>query len=85
MNRKSSSNIDSITTTVEEEISIITLLPCDNDLCEEDDYTNLSQNSIDSSELVDDSDDEAELITNFIRIHKKLNKIDEKNDEITTA
>ena len=42
------------------ETSIITLIPCEYE--SSDDYENLSQDSIDSSELVDSSDDENETI-----------------------
>ena len=61
-----------------EETSIVNLIPCDYDSSEEDDYPNSSQDSIDSSELVDDSDGEVELITEVYEINKKLDKIDEK-------
>ena len=61
-----------------EETSIVNLIPCDYDSSEEDNYANSSQDSIDSSELVDDSDGEVELITEVYEINKKLDKIDEK-------
>ena len=65
----------------EEETSIITLIPCEYDSSEEDD--NSSQNSIDSSELAEDSDGEVEVITYYKRLYKNLDKIGEKSDEIT--
>ena len=78
MNKKRSSFNKSFTISREEESSIITLLPCDYGSSEEDDYTNLSQDSIDSSEIADDSDDKTILITKFCTLNKRLNKIDEK-------
>ena len=82
MNKQiSSDNYLSILST-EEDVSIITLVPCDYESSEEDDYVNLSQNSIDSSELLDDSDDEGELITEIFILNKKLNKKDETNSKI---
>ena len=44
------------------ENSIITLFQCDYDSLEENNGINLDQDSVDSSELVDDSDDEAQYI-----------------------
>ena len=85
MDRKSSSNTDTLAVAIEEETFIITLFSCDNDSYEGNDYINLSQDSIDSSELVDDSDDEAELITEFCTLNKKLDKMNEKSNEITTT
>ena len=61
--------------------SIISLIPCDYNSSEENDYENLSQDSIDSSELVDDSDAEVEIITEFYKINKKSNENSKKNDE----
>ena len=82
MNKQiSSDNYLSILST-EEDVSIITLVPCDYESSEEDDYVNLSQNSIDSSELLDDSDDEGELITEIFILNKKLDKKDETNSKI---
>ena len=83
MNTKNSSVNDSSEGSTEvEEISIITLISCDYDSSvEEDDYADSSQDSIDSSELVDDSDDEAETITEIYEINKKLEKMDEKTGE----
>ena len=83
MNTKNSSVNDSSEVSTEvEEISIITLISCDYDSSlEEDDYADSSQDSIDSSELVDDSDDEAETITEIYEINKKLEKMDEKTGE----
>ena len=42
------------------ETSIITLIPCDYESSDDDDYENVNENSIDSSELVDSSDEENE-------------------------
>ena len=83
MNKKNSSVIDSsVESTDAEETSIITLLQCEYDSSEEEnDYANSSQDSIDSSELVDSSDDEAELITEFYTLNKKVEKIGEKSGE----
>ena len=83
MNTKNSSVNDSSEGSTEvEEISIITLISCDYDSSvEENDYADSSQDSIDSSELVDDSDDEAETITEIYEINKKLEKMDEKTGE----
>ena len=82
MNKQiSSDNYLSILST-EEDVSIITLVPCDYESSEEDDYVNLSQNSIDSSELLDDSDDEGELITEIFILNTKLDKKDETNSKI---
>ena len=85
MNRKNSSNIDSLVLNKKEQFSIIKLFPCDNDSSDEDEFEKLSQDSIDSSELVEDSDNEAEFIHYFCRLNKRLNKIDEKSNEIATA
>ena len=80
--KNSSVNDSSEGSTEVEEISIITLISCDYDSSvEEDDYADSSQDSIDSSELVDDSDDEAETITEIYEINKKLEKMDEKTGE----
>ena len=83
MNTKNSSINDSSEGSTEvEEISIITLISCDYDSSvEENDYADSSQDSIDSSELVDDSDDEAETITEIYEINKKLEKMEEKTGE----
>ena len=81
MDKGNSLNIDSLST----EASIITLFPCDYDSSEENDDANLSQNSIDSSELVDDSDNEGELISEIFALNKRLDKYDEKNNEIISA
>ena len=43
------------------EFPIITLIPCD-ESSDEDNSSNLSENSIDSSELVESSDEEIETI-----------------------
>ena len=82
MSQKSLSNIYYLTKSIKIENSVITLIPCDYDSSKENNDVNLSQNSIDSSELVDDSDDEAETITEIYSLGKKLDKIDEKNDEL---
>ena len=83
MNTKNSSINDSSEGSTEvEEISIITLISCDYDSSvEENDYADSSQDSIDSSELVDDSDDEAQYITEIYQLNKKLDKTDEKINE----
>ena len=81
MDKGNSLNIDSLST----EASIITLFPCDCDSSEENDYANLSRDSIDSSELVDDSDNEGELISEIFALNKRLDKYDEKNNEIISA
>ena len=80
MNTEISSSTDSSSLSIIE-TSIITLTPCDYESSEEDDLVNSSQDSIDSSELVDDSDDEGQLITEFYIINQKLDKIDEENNE----
>ena len=79
MNTEISSSTDSSSLSIIE-TSIITLTPCDYESSEEDDLVNSSQDSIDSSELVDDSDNEAEPITELFIINKKLEKVDENND-----
>ena len=61
-----------------EETSIIALVPCDYETSEENDYANSSQDSIDSSELVDDSEGEFEFIKEVYTINKILDKVDEK-------
>ena len=63
------------------ENSIITLFQCDYDSLEENNDINLDQDSIDSSELVDDSDDETQYITEIYQLNKKLDKTDEKINE----
>ena len=63
------------------ENSIITLFQCDYDSLEENNGINLDQDSVDSSELVDDSDDEAQYITEIYQLNKKLDKTDEKINE----
>ena len=85
MNSKNSSNIGSLAVQANEESSIIILIPCDYDSSEEDGNANLSKNSVDSSELLDDSDVEAEPITEIFTLSKKVKKKDETNDEINTA
>ena len=57
------------------EISIITLIPCDYDSSEEEDEksVNVSKDSMDSSEILDSSDDEIEII--------KINEIIKPNKE----
>ena len=85
MDIKSSSDIDSFTLIIEEETSIINLFPYGYDLSKEDDFANLSQSSIDSSELVGDSDGEAEHIVEIFKFNKKLEKIDEKSSEVITV
>ena len=57
MNRKSSSNIEQLALVREIDDSIITLYSCHYDSSKNNNYLNLSKDSIDSSELVDDSDD----------------------------
>ena len=82
MSKKLSSNSNSTSSTKEEETSIIFLIPCDYDSSEQDDEENVSQNSIESSEVVSDSDDEVEMITYFERLNKNFNKVEEKSNEI---
>ena len=55
------------------EVPIITLIPCD-ESSDEDNSSNVSQNSIDSSELVESSDDEIETI--------QIKEISGKNKEL---
>ena len=57
--------------------SIITLIPCDNESYSGDDFSNLSHDSIDSSELVDSSDDEVKAvqIKDISKINKQILKI----------
>ena len=82
----SSSSNSSVTTQDEQETPIITLIPCDYDSNEEDDFENSSQNSIDSSELSDDSDDESEIIiTSFKKLNKNSDKVDENIGKIIIA
>ena len=82
----SSSSNSSVTTQDEEETPIITLIPCDYDSNEEDDFENSSQNSIDSSELSDDFDDESEIIiTSFKKLNKNSDKVDENIGKIIIA
>ena len=84
MNKKNSADSESLTVSTEEN-SVINLFLCDYDSSEEDNYANSSQSSIDSSELVDDSDDEAEIISEFVILNKKLDKSVEKSCEITAV
>ena len=67
MNHQNSSTIN-LSGVSKEETPIITLFPCDYDSSEENDYLNSSQDSIDSSELVDDSDNESQLITEIYTV-----------------
>ena len=78
MNKIIASFVDSSETSTEE-TSIIDLIPCDYDSSEENGCLNISQDSIDSSELVDDSDGEFEVIKKIYTINKILDKVDEKN------
>ena len=84
MNKKILLNVDSLMIPTEEN-SINTLLLCIYELSEEDGYENSLEESIDSSDLVEDSDDEAEIITQFRILNKRLDKIDRKNDKINIA
>ena len=77
MSKIISSKSNSSASTQEEETHIITLIQCDYDSFDEDDDENSSQNSIDSSELAEDSDGEIEIITYFRKIKKNLDIIDE--------
>ena len=77
MSKIISSKSNSSASTQEEETHIITLIPCDYDSFDEDDDENSSQNSIDSSELAEDSDGEIEIITYFRKVKKNLDIIDE--------
>ena len=79
MNKIITSSVDTSEISTEE-TSIIDLIPCDYDSSEENDYLNISKDSIDSSELVDDSDGEFEVIKKIYNINKILDKADEKND-----
>ena len=83
MDRKTSSNAYSLTGSTEAEAPIITLFPCDYDSSIDDDSGNLSLNSNDSSELVNDSDDEAEHIFHFRILSKELNKKNETSSEVS--
>ena len=71
----SSSTVDSILNSIPpnsaEDYSIITLIPCEYD--PEEGYGSLSEDSIDSSELIDSSDDELETI--------KINEIYKINEK----
>ena len=60
--------------------SIITLIPCDYDSSEEDEKpVNISQDSINSSDILESSDDEIVItkITQFIKIEKNFDSIKE--------
>ena len=85
MSKIISSKSNSSASTQEEETHIITLIQCDYDSFDEDDDENSSQNSIDSSELAEDSDGEIEIITYFRKIKKNLDIIDEYSNEIISA
>ena len=80
MNTKVSSHID-LSELSTEETSVITLIPCEYDSSEENCYVNSSQDSIDSSDLVDDSDGEIQIITEIFIENKNLGKDDKKSDE----
>ena len=70
----------SIESTSTIDASIITLIPCDYDSSEEDEKSvNISENSIESSDISDSSDDENELIkiTQFIKLKKEVELIKE--------
>ena len=84
MNSKYSKRITSLGVTNEEE-PIITLLPCEYDSEEENDYINSSKDSIDSSELVDDSEDEPQLVTQIFTITKNVDINGEKSCENNDA
>ena len=73
MNTKISNNYSSLSTapSTSTEDSIITLIPCEYD--PEEGYGSLSEDSIDSSELIDSSDDELETI--------KINEIYKINEK----
>ena len=82
----SSSSNSTVSTKDEEETPIITLIPCDYDSTEEDDLENSSQNSIDSSEIADDSDEETEIIiTSFKKLNQNSDEVDENTGKIITA
>ena len=82
----SSSSNSSVSTQDVEETPIITLIPCDYYSNEGDDFENSSQNSIDSSELSDDSDDESEIIiTSFKKLNKNSDKVDQNIGKIIIA
>ena len=80
INKKISSKSNSTESTKEEDIFFTPLIPCDYDSFDED--KNEISSSIDSSELVEYSDGETEIITYFHRLNKNLDKIDEKNGEL---
>ena len=80
MNKKRSSNTSSLQVSTKED-SIIKLLPCEYDSSENDDCSNSSQVSIESSELVDSSDNEAQNITEIHILNKKINKAEKKDGE----
>ena len=80
INKTISLNSKSTVSTEEEETSIITLIQCDYGSLEKGNDENSIQSSSSSSELVDDSDGEIEIITFF----KKLRKSDEKDFAINT-
>ena len=73
MNTKISNNYSSLSSaqSTSTEDSIITLIPCEYD--PEEGYGSLSEDSIDSSELIDSSDDELETI--------KINEIYKINEK----
>ena len=73
MNTKISNNYSSLSTapSTSTEDSVITLIPCEYD--PEEGYGSLSEDSIDSSELIDSSDDELETI--------KINEIYKINEK----
>ena len=82
MNIKYSKRISSLGVSNEEE-PIITLFPCeyDSEEEEENDFINSSKNSIDSSELVDDSEDEPQLVTKIYTIIQNVDITGEKSCE----
>ena len=62
-----------LSTPLSNEFPIITLIPCD-ESSDDENSSNLSQDSIDSSELVDSSDDETKTI--------QIKKITRGNQEL---
>ena len=75
-------NMKSIESSSTMDISIITLIPCDYDSSEEDEKLINISNSIESSDILDSSDDEIEItkITQLIKLEKQIEIINEDND-----
>ena len=84
MNKKNPMPVDQLNISIKK-TSYNTLFPCIYELSEENDNSNSSQNSIDSSELVDDTDEGVEIISKFHILSKGLDKNDKKNVENVSA